>query len=125
MERYANIPERYRGPWCDMEIAEIVRDPDADNMYPQEDEAQLREAWAEALLEGDLNSAHKLWGKWQGYSGNDPWEDPGWKTFWDTQNFGHTLWDDFDASETDEKLLLKTFISYWDKASKLTGSSGA
>lgn len=115
-DRYANIPEKYWGPWCDMEIAELIMDPDMREAPSEDDESELRDAWAEALMEGDLKMAHRLWGKWQGYSGGDPWEDEGWKTFWDTQNLGETLWDDFDASRPQEKLLLTTYVSYWDQA---------
>lgn len=114
---YANIPERYQGSWCDTELAEMILSHDSIEGNVEEDEPELREAWAEALNDGDLKMAHRLWGKWQGYSGKDPWEDDGWRNFWEAQNIGATLWEDFDASKVEERILLKTYISYWDQES--------
>jgi hypothetical protein len=73
----------------------------------------LREQWASALLKGDFKTAHKLWGKWQGFSGNDPWDDEGWRKFWEIQRYGEKFWDDFDATHFEDKMLLEIVLSYW------------
>jgi hypothetical protein len=115
-ENSIHIEERYRGPWCDGARARSVHEQLDESMYIDPYDRRLPEQWAEALLNGDLKSAHKLWGKWQGFTGQDPWEDRGWRNFWEVQKFGEKLWTGFDASSDDDKLVLNTFISYWPGA---------
>jgi hypothetical protein len=110
--RSQELPEAYRGRWCDRELAE--QNDTCDECGAAESDALgLRNRWARALLSGDLKRAHKLWGKWQGFAGNDPWEDDGWRRFWVLQRMGDKLWEDFDASNMQGNVLLRTFISYW------------
>ncbi|MEJ2717108.1 MAG: hypothetical protein P8182_08200 [Deltaproteobacteria bacterium] len=110
--RSQELPEAYRGPWCDRELARQNDTCDECGVEERVDR-RLRDHWARALLSGDLKRAHKLWGKWQGFTGNDPWEDNGWRRFWELQRMGGKLWEDFDASNMQGKMLLRTFISYW------------
>jgi hypothetical protein len=104
------LPEEYVGSWCDTGWAEriLAKEIQENQKYV----AQLRIQWAEALLSGEMKRAHKLWGKWQGFSGNDPWEDDGWRNFWEIQRFGEEIWHDFDASRASEWTLLSTYLSY-------------
>jgi hypothetical protein len=106
------LPEAYRGQWCDRELAR-QNDMCDDCGTEEDDDRRLRDQWATALLSGHLKRAHKLWGKWQGFTGNDPWEDDGWRRFWEFQRLGDGIFDDFDASNMQEKMLLRAFISYW------------
>ncbi len=107
------LPERFRGEWCDERQARMVHDMGGASVGAGRHDSHLPEAWADALLKGDLPGAHKLWGKWQGYTGRDPWEDHAWREFWETQKFGEQLWDDFDASTCADKQVFHTKISYW------------
>lgn len=110
--RAQELPEAYRGQWCDRKLAE--QNYTCDECSAEEsDDRRLRNQWATALLSGNLKRAHKLWGKWQGFSGNDPWEDDGWRRFWETQRLGDGIFEDFDASNMQDKMLLRVFISYW------------
>ena len=89
--RSQELPEPYRGQWCDRELAE--RNDRCDECGAEEsDDRRLKSHWARALLSGDLKRAHKLWGKRQGFTGNDPWEDDGWRRFWELQRMGDKLW---------------------------------
>lgn len=111
-----NIPRDYEGDWCDRDVAHDVLENDFGDSEELASVANPAIQWAHALLRGDIHSAHKLWGKWQGYAGNDPWEDPGWRLFWEVQRFGEHLWEDFDAAEVDERAYFTTFISIWPEA---------
>ena len=110
------IAESYRGAWCDESLA-MLKDEHGDDAAGLEYYGGfLRELWASALVKGDLKSAHKLWGKWQSVIGRDPWEDEGWRNFWELQRFGEKLWDDFNAAQDQDRVLLQTFLSYWPEA---------
>ena len=110
------IAEPYRGPWCDMELAAMNPQDAEDQAGTEVYNGFLRELWVTALTGGNLKSAHKLWGKWQSVVGNDPWADEGWRNFWELQRFGEKFWADFDASAFSDRILLNTFISYWNEA---------
>jgi len=111
--QFFDLPDRIKGDWCNVELAAQA----ADSMTPETDEEIdsefLKSLWARDLLKGDLKAAHKSWGRWQGFTGGDPWEDLGWRNFLELQKFGDRLWKDFDASRFRELLWLRTFISYW------------
>lgn len=115
MDRYIeHIPEDYRGPWCDEESARSAYQDSLARSDADRGAGLLRRQWARFLMDGDLKAAHKLWGKWQGYSGRDPWEDPGWRNFWVRQKSGEKLLADADDSELQEQTVLRCFISYWE-----------
>jgi hypothetical protein len=117
MARYTeSIPEKYRGPWCDEENARSTSNAPFTHSEADEHLEILRRQWARFLMDGDLKRAHKLWGKWQGYSGQDPWEEPGWRLFWERQRGGEKLWEDFNALDSEDKIVLRCFISYWGDA---------
>ncbi len=107
-----HLPNEFKGDWCDVESARQYRDQPG----PADDELGvgfLRTAWAEALLQGDLKAAHKHWGKLKGFTGSDPWEDNAWRAFREAQQLGERIWDDFDASKHHDRVVMKTFMSYW------------
>lgn len=114
------IPERFIGDWCNAELAGQVNSS-ASGQSDELDESKLRERWARALLDGDIRTAHKVWGRWQGFSGGDPWEDTGWRNLWEAQRSDEHFWKDFDGSSWEEKLSLRMFISYWEGAASLEG----
>lgn len=105
------LPPFFRGEWCAIEKA-IRTYHGEDGTLLKTVDKYMRDMWANALIDGRLKEAHRHWGKWQAFKGNDPWEDKGWRNFWELQKFGETLWDDFDASQYQERMWLKTFISY-------------
>jgi hypothetical protein len=105
------LPDGIKGEWCDLELAKKASATAATNSVEDVDYVFLRGQWAKDLLSGDLKAAHKSWGRWQGFSGVDPWEDLGWRNFLELQKFGESLWEDFDASRIGELVLLRTFIS--------------
>ena len=107
---WTSLPQAFKGEWSRIDLAIRTYTGDEKNLLGTVDK-YMRDLWAEALIEGNLKAAHKLWGKWQSFQGNDPWEDEGWRNFWELQKFGETLWDDFDAASFQEKMWLKTFIS--------------
>jgi hypothetical protein len=116
------IPERFKGGWCNAELAEKVdSDFSGDEQSGELSEEQLRERWAKALLAGDMKSAHRAWGRWQGFNGGDPWEDSGWRNLWEAQRRDEQFWKDFEDSICQEKVWLRTFISYWEGAASLEG----
>ena len=111
-EPFQNIPKRYRGPWCDQENAKTTREDESSETGFKLGEDQLRRDWANALLKGDLRSAHKLWGKWQGYSGQDPWEEEGWRNFWEArQAAGERREETADERDVNDAVY-RTYISY-------------
>jgi hypothetical protein len=58
MKRRIDLPERYRGKWCDLDRAE---DAGAQKLVADEvdtGEALIRTQWAKALLRGDWKTAH-------------------------------------------------------------------
>jgi len=115
------LPEWVRGEWCNLTLAEQDIYPAGPKTLEEVDDWLLRQRWVRALLSGDLKAAHAAWGKWQGYTGRDPWEDRGWSNFLKIQRFGESLWDDFDASRFDERVWLKTSISYWPNTDQREG----
>ncbi len=114
------IPEQFKGNWCNVELAEEVNSFD-NKQSEDHDEQQLRERWAKALLDGDMKKAHRAWGRWQGLNGGDPWEDAGWRNLWEAQRHGERLWEDFDVSDAGEKIWLRMFISYWEGPGAVAG----
>ena len=108
-----DIPEDYRGPWCDEESARSACQDSKERPESDGGAALLRRQWARVLMKGDLKAAHKLWGKWQGYSGRDPWDEPGWRNYWVRQKSGEKLWA-VDGVEPEEQIVLECFISYWE-----------
>ena len=111
--RSVDLPDWVKGDWCDLDLAERSDDYSIPENDEDEDYKYLRRKWAGDLLRGDLKSAHRSWGRWQGFTGGDPWEDRGWRNFNELQEFGEQLWKDFDASRFEELVWLRTFISYW------------
>jgi len=111
-----DLPDRIKGDWCDVDLAEQADDPVTTETVEEIDHQFLKRQWAKYLLIGDLKAAHKSWGKWQGFTGGDPWEDVGWRNFLELQRFGETLWKDFDASRFRDFLWLRMYISYWPGA---------
>lgn len=110
------LPDWIKGDWCDPAVAEQEMDVDQPRTLEEVDDRLLRLRWVTALLAGDLKAAHRAWGKWQGFTGRDPWEDRGWSNFFELQRFGERLWDDFDAARLHERVLLNTLISCWPDA---------
>jgi hypothetical protein len=111
-----DLPDWIKGDWCNVELAEQVDDPVTPETVEEIDHQFLKCQWARDLLGGDLKDAHKSWGRWQGFSGGDPWEDQGWRNFLELQRFGERLWNDFDASRFRDFVWLRTYISYWSGA---------
>jgi hypothetical protein len=111
--QFIDLPDLIKGDWCNVELAAQVDDSINPEMVEEIDYQFLKGRWARDLLVGDLKAAHKAWGRWKGFTGGDPWEDPGWSNFLELQRFGETLWEDFDASRFRELVWLSTFISYW------------
>ena len=108
-----DLPEMIKGDWCNVELAAQVDNAVIPETAEEIDHQFLKCQWARDLLGGDLRSAHKSWGKWQGFAGEDPWEDFGWRNFLEIQRFGERLWKDFDASRFGDFVWLRTHISYW------------
>jgi hypothetical protein len=94
-----DLPDLFKGDWCNVELAAQVDDPVTRETFEEIDYQILKGHWARDLLVGDLKAAHKSWGRWQGFTGGDPWEDLGWRNFLELQRFGERLWEDFDASQ--------------------------
>jgi hypothetical protein len=111
--QFIDLPDRIKGDWCNVELAAQVAGSVNPETVDEIDYQFLKGKWARDLLTGDLKAAHKSWGKWQGFTGEDPWEDIGWRNFLELQRFGERLWKDFDASQFRELLWLRTFVSYW------------
>jgi hypothetical protein len=111
--QFIDLPDRIKGDWCNFELAEQASGSSTAETEEEIDHKFLKGQWARDLLIGDLKAAHKSWGKWQGFTGRDPWEDPGWRNFLELQRFGDSLWKDFDASRFRELEWLRTLISYW------------
>ena len=111
-----DLPDWIKGDWCNVELAEEASDSVILGTVEEIDHQFLKSQWARDLLIGDLKAAHKSWGKWQGFTGGDPWEDDGWRNFLELQRFGESLWEDFDASRLEEYAWFRTYISYWESA---------
>lgn len=111
-----DLPEFVKGDWCNVDL--LTKAFDAANFETEEesDYEHLRNQWAKDLLGGDLKAAHRSWGRWQGFTGGDPWEDSGWRNFMETQRLGERLWEDFDATRLGDLVCLQTYISYWPDA---------
>lgn len=116
LETNRKLPDWLRGEWCNGALALQDIYPGEPKTLEEVDDRLMRQRWVRALLSGDLKAAHTAWGKWQGYTGRDPWEDPGWSRFLEIQRFGEKLWDGFDASRFQEHFWLNTFLSYWPDA---------
>lgn len=117
-EQLENLPERVRGDWCDLETALKQDETVAAETLEDFNDYFLKNQWAQDLMVGDLKAAHKSWGRWQGFTGKDPWADTGWRNFLELQQFGERLWDDFDASQAQERVWLRVLISYWPSDSE-------
>ena len=111
--RFIDLPDWIKGDWCNVELAEQASDSVILGTVEEIDRQFLKSQWARDLLIGDLKAAHKSWGKWQGFTGGDPWEDVGWRNFLKLQRLGERLWKDFDASRFRDFVWLRTYISYW------------
>jgi hypothetical protein len=111
--QFVDLPDLIKGEWCDLDLARKASIRASSERLENSDYVFLKGQWARDLLRGDLKAAHKSWGRWQGFSGGDPWEDLGWRNFSELQKFGESLWDGFDASRIGEFVLLRTLISYW------------
>ena len=107
---WKTLPKGFRGDWTKIDQAIRTYEGEEGNMLAAVDK-YMRDLWADALIDGDLKTAHKHWGKWRAFKGDDPWDDEGWRNFWELQKFGEALWDDFDATEYRDKMWLKTYIS--------------
>ena len=111
-----DLPDWIKGDWCNVQLAEQTDDTVDAKTVEEADKQSLKSQWARYLLTGHLRAAHKSWGKWQGFTGGDPWEDDGWRNFLELQRFGESLWEDFDASRFEEYAWFRTYISYWESA---------
>jgi len=111
--RSVDLPERIKGDWCNLELAAQVDNAVIPETVEEIDHQFLKSQWARDLLSGDFKAAHKSWGKWQGFTGGDPWEDVGWRNFLELQRFGESFWKDFDAARFEDFVWFRTFISYW------------
>jgi hypothetical protein len=114
--RLQDVPEQFRGQWCDERLAEQVRFMDDDPEAVQDKTDALRLQWADAVLSGDTFTAHRLWAKWQGSEGFDPWEDEGWRNYWMVNRFGPLpgTEDESPFGDASESVTLHTYLSYWD-----------
>jgi hypothetical protein len=112
-KQFIELPDQVKGEWCNVRLASQAADLVIPETVEEIDYQSLKGKWARDLLTGDLKAAHKSWGKWQGFTGGDPWEDDGWRNFQELKRFGETLWKDFDASRFRELVYLRSFISYW------------
>jgi hypothetical protein len=115
LTKLRDLPEAIKGDWCNVDLVaeSLALDAATPETMEETDYRHLKSHWVRDLLGGDLKAAHRSWGRWQGFTGGDPWKDSGWRNFLELQRFGERLWDDFDASRLGDLVWLSTFISYW------------
>ncbi len=80
--QFIDLPHRIKGEWCNIELAAQVDDSLTPETVEEIDYQLLKVQWARDLLIGDLKAAHKSWGKWKGFTGQDPGKISAGETSW-------------------------------------------